>query len=152
MLGQSTSFAQTVKASQPWRIEQRPALVAAACWWLTFLVMAVITLFTGWASRPVTLYLQLLTSLGAGFQAAWLYQRSQPADTRHVRQGALAGFYLPVASAMIILVIAVMAGLSSFGSLLPLMIPYFLFLPIEIGGCPGRLDLPQDFCSLRIFR
>jgi len=114
---------------------RRPALAAAACWWLVFLALAVVTLFTGWASRPVTLMLQLVASLGAGFQAGWLYQRGRPGGNRLVRQGALAGFYLPVASALVILVVAVLVGIGSFGLLIPLMIPYFLFLPVEIGAC-----------------
>ena len=114
---------------------KRPALVAAATWWLVFLLLAVVTLFTGWASRPITLYLQLLASLGAGVQAAWLYRRWNPEGSQYVRQGAFAGLYLPLASAAVLIVTSILLAIGSLGAVLLLTIPYFLFLPIEIGGC-----------------
>ena len=118
-----------------WPAAHRPALVAAAWFWLVFLALALITLFTGWASRPVTLVLQLIASLGAGFLAARLQRRHFPGLPLTTRQGTLAGFYLPVATAVVIILVAILAGAASLGLLLPLMLPYFLFLPVEIGAC-----------------
>lgn len=135
MIPQTSSFAQTYDTRLPWRKAQRPALKAAAAWWLVFLILAIVTLFTGWASRPVTLFLQLVASLGAGFLAAWLSRGEVGNAAKAVRQGAFAGLYLPLASAAVVLIIAILAGIGSLGALLPVMIPYFLFLPVEIGAC-----------------
>jgi hypothetical protein len=135
MIPQTSSFAQPNHARLPWGKALQPALKAAATWWLVFLFLAIVTLFTGWASRPVTLFLQLVASLGAGILAAWLSKTEVGGAAKAVRQGAFAGLYLPLASAAVVLIIAILAGISSLGALLPVMIPYFLFLPIEIGAC-----------------
>jgi hypothetical protein len=87
------------------------------------------------SSRPVTLFLEMIVSLGAGILAAWLHRREQPLAPRYVRMGTLAGFYLPLTTAVAITLIALAAGLASLGTLLPLMIPYFVFLPVELGVC-----------------
>ena len=118
-----------------WYRQNRAALLAAAWFWVLFLVLAALTLFTGWSSRPVTLFLEMIVSLGAGILAAWLHRREQPLAPRYVRMGTLAGFYLPLTTAVAITLIALAAGLASLGTLLPLMIPYFVFLPVELGVC-----------------
>ena len=135
MLDQHTFGIQDTQPPQTWRQRNRPALVAAAWFWLFFLILALISLFTGWASLPVTLGLQLLLSLGAGVLAARLHRRQTAADPNYVHQGALAGFYLPLTTAAVILVVALVAGIGSLGTLLPLMIPYFVALPVELGMC-----------------
>ena len=113
----------------------RPAIVAATWFWLLFMVLAVITLFTGWASRPVTLLLQLFLAFFSGILAAWLHKRQNPVEPRYVRMGALAGFYLPLTTALIITLVVLVTGIGSYGLLLPLMIPYFVSLPVEMGAC-----------------
>lgn len=125
---------QASRLSQ-WMHDRRPALVATGTFWLVFLVLSIITLFTGWGSRAVTLVMQILLSLGAGFLAAWMLHRNKTVPGGYVRQGALAGFYLPLTTALVVLALAILIGLGSLGTLLPLMIPYFLFLPVELGAC-----------------
>lgn len=115
-----------------WYQRRRPALVATAWFWLLFFILALITLLTGWASLPVTLGLQVLVSFGAGALAARLYNKADPESGQYVRQGAHAGLYLPVTTLLVILVVALWLGVSSFGVLLPLMVPYFLSFPLVL--------------------
>lgn len=119
----------------PWRQRHRPALRAAAWFFVFFVVLAAITLFTGWASRAVTLFLQIALSLGAGFLAAGLHRKEGSAEISPIRMGALAGFYLPLAAALAMTLLAILVGICSLGVVIPLMVPYFAFLPIELGAC-----------------
>ena len=113
-----------------WYRQNRPALVATAWFWLLFFVLALVTLFTGWASLPVTLTLQVLVSFGSGALAAWLHYKANPESSQYARLGAYAGIYLPATTLLVILVVALWMGISSFGALLPLMVPYFLSFPL----------------------
>jgi len=115
-----------------WYQHHRPALVATAWFWLLFFALALITLFTGWASLPVTLTLQVLVSFGAGATAAWLHHKADPESDQYVRLGTYAGLYLPATTLLVILIVALWLGISSFGALLPLMVPYFLSFPIVL--------------------
>jgi len=115
-----------------WYQRHRPSLVATAWFWLLFFVLALVTLFTGWASLPVTLTLQVLVSFGAGALAAWLHHKVDPRSDQYTRLGAYAGIYLPVTTLLVILVVALWLGISSFGALLPLMVPYFLSFPLVL--------------------
>lgn len=118
-----------------WYHDQRPAIIATAWFWLAFLVLAGITLVTGWASRPVTLVLQWPLSFGAGVLAAYLHQKEYPGQTGAVRMGILAGCYLPLSVAAVMMMLAILAAFVSFGTTLFLTIPYFVTLPLEIGAC-----------------
>jgi len=115
-----------------WFQHHRPALVATAWFWLLFFILALITLLTGWASLPVTLTLQVMVSCGAGALAAWLHYKADPESGQYARLGAYAGLYLPVTSLLVILIVALWLGISSFGALLPLMVPYFLSFPLVL--------------------
>ena len=118
-----------------WLERDRPAIIATAIAFPLFLILAAITLITGWASRPVTLLLQVILSFGAGILAAWLDSRQNPELPRPVRQGAFAGLYLPLSVAILITLLALVLALGSLGTLIPLMVPYFILLPIELGLC-----------------
>ena len=160
MLNPSIPHTQSKAQAQGWRLwyqDKRPAVQSAGWFWLFFLLLTGITLFTGWASRPVTLFLELILSLGAGVLAAWLRRRewraravrklapdgsrnlfgvmlAMPAP-RYVRMGTLAGFFLSLTTALAISLLALLVAFGSAGLLAPLMIPYYLFLPVELGAC-----------------
>jgi polyferredoxin len=113
-----------------WYQHHRPALVATAWFWLLFFILALITLVTGWASLPVTMSLQVLVSFGAGYVAAKTHHKEDPQSPNYARLGALTGLYLPFTTLIVIILVALWIGISSFGTLIPLMIPYFLFFPL----------------------
>jgi hypothetical protein len=122
----------TVRTSlQGWYRRDRPSILAAAWFWLFFVLLAAVTLLTGWASLPVTLGLQSILSLGAGALAAWLLQREGRLSPRYSHSGALAGLYLTAITAAAIIGLAVLIGIGSLGATLPLMLPYFLSLPVQ---------------------
>jgi hypothetical protein len=112
-----------------WYRRNRPAVLATLWLWILFLILALVTLFTGWASLLVTLAIQTLLSLAAGGLAAWIYHPKPVEGTSHARQGALAGIFLPLTTGIVILVAAILIGIGSFGTLVPLMLPYFVALP-----------------------
>jgi len=112
-----------------WYRRNRPAVLATIWLWILFLILALITLFSGWASLLVTLAIQILLSFAAGGLAAWLFHRKPVEGTSHARQGALAGIFLPLTTGIVILVAAILIGVGSFGTLVPLMLPYFVALP-----------------------
>ena len=116
---------------QGWYTRDRPSILAAAWFWLFFVLLAAVTLLTGWASLPVTLGLQSILSLGAGALAAWLLRREGRPSPRYSHSGALAGLYLTVITAAAISGLAVLIGIGSLGTTLPLMLPYFLSLPVQ---------------------
>jgi hypothetical protein len=118
-----------------WCRRNHSALVATAWFWLAFFVLALITLLTGWASLPLTFALQALVSFGAGYLAARLGYKEEPAAANFSRQGARAGFYLPLTSLLVLLVVALWIGIASFGAMLPLMVPFFLSLPLLFLMC-----------------
>lgn len=120
---------------QAWMRRNRPAILAAAWLWLVFLALALVTLFTGWASLPVTFTLQSLVSLGAGALAAWLLEKEQRAEPHYTRMGATAGFYLALTTAVVVTLVGIWAGLGSLGTLIPFMVPYCISLPLEVGIC-----------------
>ena len=124
-------------ALERWYRRNRPAVFATLWLWLLFLILAGVTLLTGWASRPVTLVLQMVLSFGAGLLAGWYHRRDRPEIPRYTRLGALAGFLLPFTTAIVIVIVALVIGIGSLGTLLPLMIPYFLSLPLELIFCSG---------------
>ena len=135
MINQSSAFTQPHTPRLPWVKEQLPAIQAAATWWLVFLALAVLNMVFGWGSRLFIIILQLLVSMGAGLQAAWLTRRNSQAGQSALRQGALAGFILPLTTGGVILLIAILVGITSLGVLIPLIIVFFLFLPFEIAAC-----------------
>lgn len=112
-----------------WYRRNRPAVLATLWLWILFLILALVTLFTGWASLLVTLGIQTLLSLAAGGLAAWIFHRKPVEGTSHARHGALAGIFLPLTTGIVILVVAILIGIGSFGTLVPLMLPYFVALP-----------------------
>ena len=112
-----------------WYRRNRPAVLATLWLWILFLILALVTLFTGWASLLATLVIQTLLSFVAGGLAAWIYHRKPAEGTSHARQGALAGIFLPLTTGIVILVAAILIGVGSFGTLVPLMLPYFVALP-----------------------
>ena len=112
-----------------WADKNRPALTATAWVWFFFFILALIALFTGWASLPVTLGLQIVLSFAAGYIAGRIERQTPDSSSSPVRQGMLAGVYLQVTTALVILVVAVLVGIGSFGALIPLLVPYFLALP-----------------------
>ena len=118
-----------------WYYRNRPAIKAAAIFWLFFLALSFITLFTGWASLTVTMLLQAVVCFFAGLTAAWLHHREKPAQQRYIRLGILTGVYLCLTTLIIILLFAVITGLGSLGLLIPIMIPYFFALPGELLIC-----------------
>lgn len=112
------------------------AAIQAAAWlWAVFLILAVITLFTGWASLGVTLFLQFLVSFASGFLAGRNERRNHPEAPRITRMGALSGFYLVLVTALVLTLLAIVVGVGSLGTVVPLMIPYFLSLPLQLGLC-----------------
>ena len=112
-----------------WYRRNRPAVLATLWLWILFFILALITLFTGWASLLATLVIQTLLSFVAGGLAAWLFHRKPAEGTSHARQGALAGIFLPLTTGIVILAAAILIGIGSFGTLVPLMLPYFVALP-----------------------
>ena len=120
-----------------WVNRWQPALVAAAWFWVFFFILALITLFTGWASLIVTLALQSLTSLGAGAVAARRLHQLERPNPRYTQMGAFAGFFLVLTTFAVVILVALWVGLSSFGAALPLMIPYFLNIPTALILCGG---------------
>lgn len=128
-----------------WYRRNRPAVLATLWLWILFLILALVTLFTGWASLLVTLAIQILLSLAAGGLAARIYHRRPAEGTSPAKQGALAGIFLPLTTGIVILIVAIWIGIGSFGTLIPLMLPYFLALPGAVilsgglGWAGGRL-------------
>ena len=118
-----------------WYQRFKPALTAALWFWVLFLLLDLIALFTGWASLIVTLSIQILLSFGAGWLAGRLYENAPISGSGAGRQGALTGLFLPLTTGLIIILVALWIGISSFGSLVPIMLPYFLSLPIQILLC-----------------
>jgi hypothetical protein len=139
---------------QAWVRRERPALAAAAWFWPMFLLLALVALFTGWASLPITLSLQVLVSLGAGWAAGRFDRRAylfglETQRLRPTRMGAFAGIYLALTTALVLVLVAIWAGLGSFGTLVPLMIPYFAALPVELAFCGLAGALGGWVASLR---
>jgi len=113
-----------------WLEQARPALTAAARWSALYLVLSLISLLTGWASLTVTLVLQTLMGVVAGWQAArWACARG---DGRWaaIRQALGAVWLLLGGATILILGAAMVAGAESAGVLIPLMVPYLMALPV----------------------
>ncbi len=117
------------------RIGLRPAIRATAWLWLVFLALALVTLFTGWASLLITSILELLVSFCAGLLAGYFISRSKSDRPRYLLNGAVAGMLLPVTAALTAGVIGIFAGLGTMGTALGLMLPYLISLPLVIGLC-----------------
>ncbi len=118
-----------------WRRHYRPAWMAALWFWVFFLLLALVTLFTGWASLPVTLSLQALMALAAGALAAVLLHREGHEQLVFAHMGAWAGILLVLTTLGVVLLVALWVGISTFGTTLPLMIPYCFSLPMAVVLC-----------------
>jgi hypothetical protein len=118
-----------------WYDRERPALKAAAWFWVVFLALSFVSLFTGWASLGLTMLLQAVVGLAAGVLAAVFHHRDRPQKQRSIRMGIFAGVYLCLTTLLVILVFAIVAGLGSLGVLVPIMVPYFVALPGEFLIC-----------------
>jgi|GEM_PF-3525486 len=131
MLNDNTFGVQSPKNQNPWQrwaSNNRPALIATAWVWLFFFLLALIALFTGWASLPFTVGAQVLLSLVAGYIAGRIHRKTPGGASTPVRQGILSGVLLQATTAVVILGIAILVGIGSFGALIPLMVPYFVAL------------------------
>lgn len=118
-----------------WYQRFKPALTAALWFWVLFMLLDLVALFTGWASLIVTLSMQTILSFGAGWLAGHLYEKAPFSGSNARRQGTLAGLFLPLTTGLIIILVAFWIGISSLGSLIPIMLPYFLSFPVQILLC-----------------
>ena len=123
-----------------WYERNRPAVIATLWLWLVFLILALITLFTGWASLLVTMLIQTILSLGAGMLAANLFQKKPIENSSAARQGILAGIYLPLTTGIVISIVGLWIGVGSLGTLVPLMLPFCVALPAAV--------ILDGFCGL----
>lgn len=113
-----------------WLARIRPALTAAARWSALFFVLAVVTLWAGWASLTVTLVLQVIVGALAAGDAARQGKQLGKSGLWNIGQAVLATWMLLGGVGVLILLLALIAGSESAGTLVPLMVPYFLSLPL----------------------
>ncbi len=112
-----------------WMIHYRPAVNAAVRWMALYLLFALISLITGWASLVVTLFLQLITGVVAAGQAAIQARRMGLSARRVWMQSLVAVWLLLGGVTALIIAIAAVAGFGSVGVLVPVMVPYLVVLP-----------------------